>query len=580
MLIHSDASPDGLEERGLHWWAGERFVIGWKGHFVLGDRTAGAASAAALAQVLEQRPLAAACADTLGVFGLFIWDRRDGSWQVAGDNSGLYKIFHDAECDRIQRIGTSFLELCRARGLRAADAQPEALVEYLAHGGLFGGRTFFAAVRELGADQVLRLDRGPPRLTQETKRLAAPESDAFREDAPEFIIDYFDRLAASLRARWVSVDLTGGFDSRLIAVLLSRYGLDLEAAMSGEADSPDVLLARRVAEALGLPFFVTHQDLDQLEEELPQILADGDGLTEIPKFHRDRQMALARRARGVEVFLHGGGGGHFNDFFFHHEFPRYGRTDPAIARFYDLRVAPVRLPNAHLTPEGAALMQAVRERTLALFAQMRATTNHETYDRIGYFIRAPETYGHQLSSYINLGLDVVTPFAEHRNVLRAMRLPPWSRFMHRWHRALITRYRPDVAALPTTDGYSASTAPEHVAGNLRRFGGNELRRLVSKTSQRLLGCRLLAKPGADRINAADFLPRLRATPQLARALDLLKEQGILAAELRAEQVRDVHVGRLLTAGMCLAALDAAAITLPFRPEAKPIARPSPAHAHP
>ena len=81
-------------------------------------------------------------------------------------------------------------------------------------------------------------------------------------------------------------------------------------------------------------------------------------------------------------------------------------------------------------------------------------------------------------------------------------------------------------------------------------------------------------------NAADFLPRLRATPQFAQALDLLKERGILAAELRAEQVRDVHVGRLLTAGMCLAALDAAATAPPFRPEAKPIARPSPAHAHP
>ena len=44
------------------------------------------------------------------VFGLFVWDRRDGSWQVAGDNSGLYKIFYDAERgESVQRIGTSFL---------------------------------------------------------------------------------------------------------------------------------------------------------------------------------------------------------------------------------------------------------------------------------------------------------------------------------------------------------------------------------------------------------------------------------------------------------------------------------------
>jgi hypothetical protein len=278
-------------------------------------------------------------------------------------------------------------------------------------------------------------------------------------------------------------------------------------------------------------------------------------------------MALARLRRGIEVFLHGGCGGHYNDFFFHHEFPRYGRRDAAIARFYDLRVAPERLPPGYLAPEGQALLREIRARTLARFAAQRATTGHETCDRIGYFVRAPEAYGHQLSGYINLGLDVVAPFAERANVLQAMRIPPWSRFMHRFHRRLTTRLRPDVAALPTTEGYCALSAPQALPGILGGLCRNELRRLVSKSSQRLLGRRLWAKPGANHTDSPHFLPRLRRTGSFAAALALFKERGLVADELRPEEVRAAHVGRILTAGMCLAALEEAAHTARHRPQA-------------
>jgi hypothetical protein len=547
MLIEIDTTPPTLGEPGLRWWSGETFVIGWKGHFGFDDHEAGPSSVAALASALETAPLASLCGRTLGVFGLFVWDRRRCSWQAVCDNAGLYKVFHDDV-----RFGTDFLQLARERKSRAAEADPAALLEYVTHGGIFGGRTFLPLVRELGAQEILHLTRsavGTPAVQIVTKDLREPDSIE-----PEFLIDYFDQLAASLKGLRVSLDVTGGFDSRLIAALLSRYGLPFEAAMSGEPDSPDVLLAREVAGALGVPFFATHQDLDRLEAELPQIVLDGGGLTDVYKFHRDRQIALGRLARGIEVFLHGGAGALYKDFFVHHEFPLYGRRKASLERFYDLRVAPIGLPAALLAPTGQELARELRARTLRCFARHRAATNNETYDRVSFFVRVPEDYGHQLSSYINLGLPVIAPLAEHRNAVRVIKLSAWARFMHGYHRQLITRYHPHLARLPTTDGYSASSAARELPANLIGYGRNELRRLISKTSQRLLGRRLLAKPGADRINAAGFVDRLRATPQFEGALALFKERGILAPAARAEQVRDLHVGRVLTAGMSLAQL--------------------------
>jgi hypothetical protein len=554
MLIDARTVPDGLQEHALRWWRGARFVIGWKGHCVLGRRQAGAPTMAALAAALERRPLADLCGELIGVFGLFVWDRRTGRWQIAGDNAGFYKIFHDEA-----RAGTDFLELAAARKARSAEVPADAMLEFVAHGGLFGGRTFLPQVRELGADRVLLLEESA--AGRSDVRLVVKRLDEPARAEPDFLLDYFDRLAPSLRSRRLGLDLTGGFDSRLIAALVDRHGLPFEAT-----------IARAAAAVLAAPMFVVRQaGLDRLEQELPQAFRQGGGLTDVCKFHRDRAVALARLGRGIELFLHGAAGAISKGFFVHHEFPFYHRTEPDLARFYRLRVAPVAIPAGHLTRAGRELRRAIEADTLALLARQRGATNHETYDRVSYFVRAPEDYGHQLSSYVNLGLDVVAPLAEHWNVARGIRLPSWSRAMHGFHRRLITRHRPDLAALGTTDGYSASATLARLPGDLWGYGRNELRRAIDKASQRLFGRRLWGKAGDNHLNAPGFVPGLRATRQFRDALALFEARGLLVPGLRPEAVRDLHVGRMITVGMCLEALDA----VPARPLPE---RPSPARA--
>ena len=57
--------------------------------------------------------------------------------------------------------------------------------------------------------------------------------------------------------------------------------------------------------------------------------------------------------------------------------------------------------------------------------------------------------------------------------------------------------------------------------------------------------------GAFAADAGDFTARLRASGHFATGLERLKAAGILAADATGDDLRDIHVGRVLTLGMFL-----------------------------
>jgi hypothetical protein len=120
---------------------------------------------------------------------------------------------------------------------------------------------------------------------------------------------------------------------------------------------------------------------------------------------------------------------------------------------------------------------------------------------------------------------------------------------------MLTQYCPALAALPTAEGFSASSEWRHVVGDLWSFGSAQASRAAKKVTQRLLGKASFHKVGAFAADAPGYMARLRGTGAFATACERLVEAGILRPDLPREQIRDVHVGRLLTIGMLLGQLD-------------------------
>ena len=542
MLIDATTSPEGLDEAGLRWRMGQRFVVGWKGHVFVPGEAGGEDSIQRLLARLE----AGAClADLMnepsGVFGLFVYDRVQRLWQITPDNAGLYKIFWD---DR--GCGTSLLELTRQRGTRRDQLMPAGLIEFLVHGAVYGAETFVDGVRKLRWDEVLELSPAcaSPRIRR--KRLVEPDPDDGQS-----VVAHFSPLARSLSRLKFSADVTGGIDTRLIICLLSEAGADFELAISGRAESDDVRMSVHIAELLKKPLFVTPHDLSRLEEELPLVFNDVDGQMDCCLFHRLRQHCLARLTRGVQVMSHGAGGAHFKDFFSLQDFPRYGSHNVNFDRFYSLRVAPVTVPERYLSGKGAKLLADVRPHALAQFADFKASSNSESYDRVVYFLRSSEVYGRPLSSYINLGLDVVAPLLDWRNARVAMKLSPWRRFFNGWHREVLTAHCPRLAALRTTEGFSVSSELRHLLPDVAGYVGMAGRRAVKKTSQRLLGKTWFDTLGSGTVNDPGLFPAVRGSRAFSDSLDALKDVGLFASGLEPADVRDRHVGRVLTLGQFL-----------------------------
>lgn len=534
-----------LRSSGFSSYTGIRFSIWWKGHLYLPGYAAGMESVNVLAQQLTASPLSALCSNLKGVFGLFVWDRRECAWQITVDNSGLYRIFFDTS----GHVASSFLEIAAARGAGPADLSTDRLVEFLLNGCVYAPRTLLPGVRRIPAQAVLRIGKNQGQTTLEVEQKQFPDPDPRRPFAA--VLDtHAEELARSLAHDRVSIDLTGGFDSRLVASLLRARGLGDEAAMTGEPQSVDTALAAQVAAVLELPLHVHRQNLDRLEPDMAALFVASDGLVDVGKIHRDWQAAHARRARGVTVLAHGGGGELLKDFYFHHEFPFYGRRTASLERLYDLRIAPMPLSAAQLTPAARQWVRDCRTGIIARLQSFREPTNHATCDRVFHGFRLPEYFGGHFSTYVNLGINVVAPLMDREVATAAAALSPWTRMMEGQHRRLIHELCPQAGALPTTSGYSASWRPGKLASDVLGYGTNEVRRLVNKLGQRHLGRAPFPRAGALETDAPGFGRRTRELPAFHTGLAQLKERGIYLRDLDPMAIRPHEVGRILTLGMC------------------------------
>ncbi len=546
--MHIDAHR--LNSNGFNLYENNRFSIWWKGHLYLSSLAAGTTSVAVLARRLADRPLAAICHRLKGVFGLVVWDKHDDVWYASVDNAGLYRLFFDD----FGRLTSSFLEMAAARGAKAADIATDRLVEFLLHGCVYAPRTLLPGIHRLRGHEIVRLraTRARTSIDIEPKRFPAPDMD---RPFAVVLADHAEDLALSLVHERLSIDLTGGFDSRLVAALLRTRGMGDEAAMTGEPVSVDAALAVRVAEVFRLPLHVHRQNLDRLGQEMAKLLVESDGLVDVAKIHRDWQATHARRARGITVVAHGGGGELLKDFYFHHELPFYGRRVASLERLYDLRIAPMPLSDAQLTPAAQQWVRDCRTGIIANLQSFRGPTAHETCDRVFHGFRLPEFFGGHFSTYVNLGINVVAPLMDREVAMAAAALSPWTRVMEGQHRRLIHELSPQAAALPTTSGYSASWHPARVARDVLGYAGNEVRRLVNKLGQRHLGRAPFPRAGARDTDARDFGHRLRELPAFHAGLAQLQERGIYLRGLDPMAIRSHEVGRILTLGLCFAHLE-------------------------
>jgi hypothetical protein len=164
-----------------------------------------------------------------------------------------------------------------ARSMATGLTRPEvdfdvmALQAMVRHGFFTTDETPFRGVRALPAASVLTLRRGEPRRIEEGRMPETAPAPRSPLEARESVARLADALvsAAGPLARHgqpVTLALSGGRDSRIMAAVLNAAGVPLRSRTHGFADDPDVILGTRIAAALGIESKVALTDAGSRED--------------------------------------------------------------------------------------------------------------------------------------------------------------------------------------------------------------------------------------------------------------------------------------------------------------------------
>lgn len=190
-----------------------------------------------------------------GLDGLYavILRREDGTVWAAVDAARSIPLYYSADGRFLSDSGPAVRE---ALGIPREAADPASLEELFYSSYIAGPRTVFSEIAQLDAGQALEcLPTGEIHAVFYYAHIR-PTKDIGREEALDLFQgvsdEAFDQIAAAIAGRPVALSLSGGYDSRYVACMLKRRGVeDVSCYTYGRADSFEVRQSEKIARALG-----------------------------------------------------------------------------------------------------------------------------------------------------------------------------------------------------------------------------------------------------------------------------------------------------------------------------------------
>lgn len=386
-----------------------------------------------------------------GQFAAIGYDAGRDELSVVSDPFGMQALY---VCERDGRTYVSTSSVALARHLRAAP-DPLGLKVFIRAGYHFGPLTHWQGIERLDPATVVAF--GPERRErrvywqpQVDERVRSMTLAQTVDHCAEVALDAVGRRLSAAPSVWA--DLTGGFDSRLIAALLARLQVPFKTATTGAEAHPDVVLARQVARAGGFEWQHDRMPEDwALDPALTgAALAWGDGSLEILQLG-EVLWRHERKRRSCATVVTGGGGEHVSARPWVQEFLRAGRTRRVnfdnLIRMRYLHSIDRSMLRQDPTPEVEAYFRDALGAREQMYADELNTTKldaiyaYKSTGHFGAYRSASEAFVRQEIPFYYRDFFNACFSAHHR----------W-RNGHRLQRGMIERLGPDVAPVQTTLG--------------------------------------------------------------------------------------------------------------------------------
>ncbi len=397
-----------------------------------------------------------------GTFAIAIGDKRSNKTIVITDPRGSLHVYL-REDDAGVAICTSSMALAETGQL-----DPVGTYEFITTGVIYEDRSLWAGIRKLPPATIFEIEHG--RISRTSTYWSFANALAHRltlDEAAEALVAATTQALKTISESYASIlaDLTGGYDSRLLLLGLLKSDVRFDNTVVGSDTLPDVIVARRIADTLGLNLRVLEETAGITSEDLDQAVRLGDG--EINAFEYaaiKRNQAPFVQDHGIS--LNGSFGEVARGYWWELLWPKLNTCAPLDANMLARkRFAAIPFTEVFKKPPVDSLAQhlaGVVTRTiepaqgLSLTAQM---------DCVYLGMRMQRWQG-RIGSNTNQIWPAMAPFGFSAVLTPMLAAWPAARIRSLLPRYVFSQYHPVLANLPLEHGYPPAVAN---LGNLHQF---------------------------------------------------------------------------------------------------------------
>lgn len=227
--------------------------------------------------------------ETEGLFTFVSWDAATRVLSVVTDLFGTHHVYVRTERESVVIAGSSLL----LAALGDDDVDPVGVQEFLFTGILYEGRTLHREVRKLPAATIVSWDAALVRRERKYWNIAdVPYSTldgaAATRAVTESLVSAATRIGKVFRRP--ACDLTGGRDSRAVAVSMLAAGAPFTAVVCGPSENRDVVVSKQLARAGRFAHCHLPADEPASLDEIAATLDVTDGECDLVEYARVRRI--------------------------------------------------------------------------------------------------------------------------------------------------------------------------------------------------------------------------------------------------------------------------------------------------
>ncbi len=406
---------------------------------------------------------AAALAKELdGTFAIAIGDKRSHKTIVITDPRGSLHMYL-----RDDAAGTAVCTSSMALS-ETGQLDPLGTYEFITTGVIYEDRSLWAGIRKLPPATIFEIEHG--RIVRTSTYWCFADALAQRlslAEAAEALVAATAHALKTIGKSYAPIlaDLTGGYDSRLLLLGLLKSGVRFDNTVVGSATLPDVIVARRIADTLGLNLRVMEESAAITAADFDQAVRLGDG--EINAFEYaaiQRNQSPFVQDHGIS--LNGSFGEVARGYWWELLWPKLNTCEPLDAAMLSRkRFAAIPFTEVFKNPPVDSLGQhlaGVVTRTiepahgLSLTAQMDCV----------YLNMRMQRWQGRIGSNTNQIWPAMAPFGFNSVLTPMLAAWPAGRIRSLLPRYVFSQYHPQLANLPLEHGYPPAVAS---LGNLHQF---------------------------------------------------------------------------------------------------------------